>query len=959
MNSRAIHNICRLLPALAGLLLASPLATAEEHPEKSPGTVKVAGIVLKWIRTDKEANLRRIEPMIRRAAARGARIICTTECFLDGYAIADKSIPLETYRALGERIPEGPYFRRLAALAGELDIFLIAGMLEAVGEKRYNTAVIINPDGKLTGKYHKQKLGHELERNTPGEESPVFEVPWGRVGVMICADRTEESIVRRFSEGGAGFLICPSGGMYGPARNDPIVQARSRENGKFIVFVHPAEFLVTGPDGTIRSRTILGDRLLIAPDEEGGQRDRNGIFYFDLPTFPREKRSLPEKVDLSRDLDIAGALAEPILEPGTARADVKEFLESRIPHVTPRPTREAWERYAARLRRQILERVVLRGEAKRWSEAETRVEWLETMDGGPGYKIKKLRFEALPGLWVPALLYEPEELTGKVPVVLNVNGHEGIGKRVPYKQIRCINQAKRGMLALNVEWLGMGQLGTAGYHHYRMNQLDLCGTSGLAPFYLSMKRSLDLLLSLEHADPERVAVAGLSGGGWQTIIISSLDERVKLANPVAGYGSFRDRIHHPEDLGDSEQTPVDLASLADYTHLTALLAPRASLLTYNAEDNCCFKAAHALPPLLDAARPVFQLYGREDALRSHVNHDPGTHNFDRENREVLYRMLGDFFQVGAPHFRLDEIHSTDEVKSEEQLQVELPEDNADFHTLALDLSRSLPRDAALPEDRDAARSWQNVRRKSLGRLVRRKSYGVRVETTAREKYADGTVTLRALSLDGVWTLPAVEIARGTPETTVNRAVILLADRGRKSAAVEVKSLMDAGHRVLALDPFHLGESALGHGDRDHLIALLVASVGDRPLGIQASQLAAVARWLKTSHAGTTVKIRAIGQRSSLMALVAAALEEEAIDSIELAGSFASLREIIERNLAVNQAPELFSFGLLEEFDVLQLCALVAPRPVRFLEPIGKTRTVLAGLSGWYERLGSSFDPWKP
>jgi len=45
--------------------------------------------------------------MIRRAAAGGAQIVCTTECFLDGYAIADKSIPLWTYRAWASRFPKG------------------------------------------------------------------------------------------------------------------------------------------------------------------------------------------------------------------------------------------------------------------------------------------------------------------------------------------------------------------------------------------------------------------------------------------------------------------------------------------------------------------------------------------------------------------------------------------------------------------------------------------------------------------------------------------------------------------------------------------------------------------------------------------------------------------------------------------------------------------------------------
>ena len=104
-----------------------------------------------------------------------------------------------------------------------------------------------------------------------------------------------------------------------------------------------------------------------------------------------------------------------------------------------------------------------------------------------------------------AVLYEPENLTGKVPAILNVNGHTPLGKQYPPKQIRCINQAKRGMLALNIDWVGMGQLIGPGFQHYRMNQLDLCGTSGLPPFYLNMKRGLDILLSHEHAGPARVA----------------------------------------------------------------------------------------------------------------------------------------------------------------------------------------------------------------------------------------------------------------------------------------------------------------------------------------------------------------------------------------------------------------------------------------------------------------------
>jgi N-acyl-D-amino-acid deacylase len=272
------------LIAILSIVVASCFdrATAEAH-EPPQTTVRVAGVVLKWIRGDKAANYRRAEPMIREAAAGGARIVCTTECFLDGYAIADKSIPLDKYRALGETIPDGPYFQKLSRLAADLHVYLIVGMLEADGDDRFNTAAMIGPNGKLIGRYHKQRLGHESVRNTAGKVSSVFETEFGKSGVMICADRRYPDVVGGFCQRGADFLICPSGGMFGSKRNDPILQARSRENRRHLIFVHPAEFLVTGPDGSIVTRTILGDRLFLAPEELDTAADSRRVFYFDLP----------------------------------------------------------------------------------------------------------------------------------------------------------------------------------------------------------------------------------------------------------------------------------------------------------------------------------------------------------------------------------------------------------------------------------------------------------------------------------------------------------------------------------------------------------------------------------------------------------------------------------------------------------------------------------------------------
>ena len=277
-ESKPLRIALPLLLALDGVGPASVQAASATN-----STVRIAGIVLKWVRGDKEANWVRLEPMVREAAKGGARIVVTTECFLDGYAIQDKSIPLEEYRALGEPIPDGKYFQRLATLAGELRIHLVAGMTEAEGDLRYNTSVLIGPDGKLIGKYRKHMLEHELVRNTPGTNTPSFKTDFGCLGMMICADRKHPDLVGHIVADGAEFLICPSGGMFGPNTNDHFLQARSRENKVHIVFVHPCEFLVTGPDGAILTQTLLGNSLLVSPADIGAEPDSKRVFYFDLP----------------------------------------------------------------------------------------------------------------------------------------------------------------------------------------------------------------------------------------------------------------------------------------------------------------------------------------------------------------------------------------------------------------------------------------------------------------------------------------------------------------------------------------------------------------------------------------------------------------------------------------------------------------------------------------------------
>jgi hypothetical protein len=309
---------------------------------------------------------------------------------------------------------------------------------------------------------------------------------------------------------------------------------------------------------------------------------------------------------------------------------------------------------------------------------------------------------------------------------------------------------------------------------------------------------------------------------------------------------------------------------------------------------------------------VFALLGRAGALRSHVNHDPGTHNFERENREVLYRMIGDHFYPGDRTYSATEIACKDELRSMEELYVELPKENASFHTLARDLARSLPREATTVQ-----------RRKELARVVRQADWEVQAKEVARTTERGTTAVLWRLQVGKSWSVPVVELTRGTAG---EKTAILINDGGRKADPVHAERLLKAGYRVLAMDPFYFGEARVAQ--KDWLFALLIATVGERPLGVQSSQLAAVARWAAKQHGTAGVHLVAVGPRTSVAALVAGALEARAIRELELHGVRASLKEIIAENRTVDQMPELFCFGLLEVADVPQLVALVAPRPVQ-------------------------------
>ena len=207
---------------------------------------------------------------------------------------------------------------------------------------------------------------------------------------------------------------------------------------------------------------------------------------------------------------------------------MQQFLAARGPKLPSPRTSQEWNETESRLREYLLDNIVFHGWPPEWISSRPRFEEVAVIETSYGYSLRKLRYEIVPGFWATAILYEPDHIRGKAPAILNVYGHLRLGgKAGEFIQKRCINFAKRGIVTLCLEWIGFGELSNPyNWHNDYGPHLNLAGANVLGLFYLAMRRGLDYLAGLPEVDPTRIGMTGLSGGGWQTVVLSALDPRV-------------------------------------------------------------------------------------------------------------------------------------------------------------------------------------------------------------------------------------------------------------------------------------------------------------------------------------------------------------------------------------------------------------------------------------------------
>lgn len=162
----------------------------------------------------------------------------------------------------------------------------------------------------------------------------------------------------------------------------------------------------------------------------------------------------------------------------------------------------------------------------------------------PGYRIEKLLFESRPKFYVTAYVYKSTTVApGKLPVIVNVNGHWAHKKGEDRLQLRCAFQALQGYLAIAIDSPGHSFEGDSlierrpeGDHNDWA--LFTGGLNATGVYVWDAIRALDYVATRPDADMDRIGLTGASGGGLATLYTFAADDRYKAAVPVVYMASL-------------------------------------------------------------------------------------------------------------------------------------------------------------------------------------------------------------------------------------------------------------------------------------------------------------------------------------------------------------------------------------------------------------------------------------
>jgi len=277
-----------------------------------------------------------------------------------------------------------------------------------------------------------------------------------------------------------------------------------------------------------------------------------------------------------------------------------------------------------------------------------------------GFTIEKLIFQSLPGVYVTAIVYVPDDHSKKHPAVLVPAGHAADGKF--HYQAFSQRLVGRGYLVISWDPIGQGERsqfwdatkGKSRYNlicgeHAVMGNLAYLAGANLARWEIwDGIRAVDYLLTRPEVDGERISITGTSGGGTQAALIAALDQRIKVAVPSCYISALPMRISNrifADPDSDPEQDLFGMISNGvDHPGLLLLMYPRPVLVAAAVLDFFPIEGTRK------TIREVQRLYKRFDHTdRIALVEGYHAHQFSTENQEAALDFLDHFNQMPVRH----------------------------------------------------------------------------------------------------------------------------------------------------------------------------------------------------------------------------------------------------------------------------------------------------------------------
>jgi cephalosporin-C deacetylase-like acetyl esterase len=327
-----------------------------------------------------------------------------------------------------------------------------------------------------------------------------------------------------------------------------------------------------------------------------------------------------------------------------------------------------------------------------------------------GYHIEKLYYESLPGLYVPANLYIPDNIKEPVPAVIYLCGHS-LTQKVHY-QPHPAKFAKLGFVCLIVETIQYGEV--RGQHHgcYARGWFNWY-SRGYTPAGVEVWnaiRGIDLLAGRSEVNAGEIGVTGISGGGAISWFLAAADRRIKAAAPVCGASTMEAHITTRTVDGHCDcMMPINTYRI-DFQNIGALIAPRPLLIGQSDRDG--LNKVESVHQIFNDLKNVYALYSSPDNI-VYVE-TPGGHSYHKISRERIFSFFMEHLMGKhvTPEEAGDLDMSPESLLSEEELRVYIDGPPADDRTTTIQDSfvklaviPDIPDESALLAYRDMVKNF--------------------------------------------------------------------------------------------------------------------------------------------------------------------------------------------------------------------------------------------------------------